>query len=441
MTPASAEPSWKSLALHVWGPLAIAAPALAFPMVKPLASIVLIVIALAWCLIVSRSGPAPALTRRAIATPLNLPVLIIVALAMVCAAWSAYPEWSVPKLAGLLLGVLIGRATLLTATSPARIWQLTAVYAAFGVLIIVISALAGPQWRGLGSGYVQNLAGHVVPAVVTIPGAENGPNTNAIGGTTLFFLPLFVMLLWQWPDTTASGARRHSIRSLLIERGLWLLMLVLVSFVLLISQSRTSWLSALAVTAVLLAIRFRAIAIMASVVAICVIFAIAWFGPAATVQGFLARLSPYIGFFGHSDRPLIWRFAVEGIRSHPWGGVGLGAFREVIHGMTIDGATYSLPVPHAHNVFLQVALDLGVFGLVVYIALLALATRMTWQICHSQIGGRWRSATLGLWGALMAIHIFGLTDCIALGAKVGIFFWIHLAFISAIYRLPPGRQA
>lgn len=439
--------SWKALGLHVWAPILVAAPALAFPAVKPVASVILVALALIALVVAAKYGPNPALTWRSVRSPLSWPIGLVLALAAVGTALSAYPTWSVPKLTSLVLGVLVARATVLTATSPARLRSIAAIYGAFGLAIVITAAVAGPQWRGLGSGFFQNLAGQVVPSLITIPGAETGPNTNAIGGTTLFFIPFCVAMVLMWPGESDHTRTRESYRrDRLVDRLPWLLGFIVLTFVLLISQSRTSWLSAIAGVALVVAARYRAVRWgLSGLIAATALFML-WYGPNAAVQGLLHGSRSYIGFFDNSDRPTIWRFAIAAIQAHPWFGVGLGAFREVIHGMTVNGATYSLPVPHAHNQFLQVALDLGVPGLAAYVALLFAATRLTWQVYHAiPLDGRLRGLTLGLWSSLLAIHLFGLLDCIALGAKVGIFFWMHLALIAAVARLAgvaaPGPNA
>lgn len=424
-----ASPSWKNLALHVWGPLAVVAPALAFPLVKPAASLALIGCAVLWCVLAVRYGPEPGLTWRAQGLPLIGPASVVLVLAAIGTVWSAFPMWSVPKFASLLLGILIARAVLLTASTADRVGWMMVAYVACGAIIVATAAMAGPQWRGQGNGYFQTLADRFVPVVVRIPGAESGPNTNAIGGTILFFLPACWSLLWPWPSIARTQPRR---------RAFWFVTMALLMFVLLISQSRSAWGSALLVMGLVLAARFRAVAFAGGLAAVMAAGAALWIGPSAALRDMLHLIQPVTGFFDNGDRSLIWRFALEAIRQHPWFGVGFGAFRDVIHSVSVNGATYALDVPHAHNQFLQVALDLGVPGLLAYLALLAGATRLTWRICRSAADGPLPSAALGVWGGVVAIHVFGLVDCIALGAKVGIFFWIDLALIGAIYRLVWG---
>jgi putative inorganic carbon (HCO3(-)) transporter len=126
----------------------------------------------------------------------------------------------------------------------------------------------------------------------------------------------------------------------------------------------------------------------------------------------------------------IWSRALWFIRDAPLSGIGLNAFRE------LAGVRYPfetpIPAVHAHNIFLQTALDLGIIGLAAYVALLIV---VGWQARRAYRDGdpRHRRLVLGLAGGLVAVHVFGITDAIALGAKVGLFFWWNVALIGALY--------
>ena len=362
---------WRTLALHVWGPLLLAAPALAFPLLRTELSCVLLGAAFLWCVIVSRYGPTPQLTWHRVPSPLTAPVIVVLACAAVGTASSAYPAWSIPKFCGIILGVLAGRAVLLSATTRDRLWTMSLAYVAFGVGIILLGVLAGPDWRGLGGGYLYNFSSRTIPVVVRIPGTESGPNRNALGGTSLFFLPVCAAMLWCRPRRGAS--QRAS------GWAGWLAALVMLVAVLTISQSRTAWASAFVVLTLLLTVRFRAAAIAAGVTVVGGATATILLGPIRVLNDVLSWLQPVVGEFD-DDRPLIWSFARQAIRDHPWSGVGLGAFREVIHGMTVDGHTYEDQVSHAHNIFLQTTLDLGIVGLAAYVALLTVTAGLTWRV-------------------------------------------------------------
>ena len=50
-------------------------------------------------------------------------------------------------------------------------------------------------------------------------------------------------------------------------------------------------------------------------------------------------------------------------------------------------------------------------------------------------GVRWLG--LGIVGSLVAFHVYGMTDAIALGTKPGVAFWMILALSAALWRTSP----
>ena len=105
------------------------------------------------------------------------------------------------------------------------------------------------------------------------------------------------------------------------------------------------------------------------------------------------------------------------------------------------GISESFFVAHAHNIFLQVALDIGIVGLVAYVAMLAFVSHITYQLWSRQSDGDERVLCLGLRANLFAIHLFGLADAIALGTKVGVFLWWNLGLIAAVHNVTKRRWA
>jgi len=90
-------------------------------------------------------------------------------------------------------------------------------------------------------------------------------------------------------------------------------------------------------------------------------------------------------------------------------------------------------ITHAHNELLQVAIDLGIPGLVAYIALWAGFIRTTWRVYTWSPDEQTRRLVLGIAAGLLAHQIFGLTDAFMLGTKPGIVMWILMGIITGIY--------
>lgn len=79
---------------------------------------------------------------------------------------------------------------------------------------------------------------------------------------------------------------------------------------------------------------------------------------------------PGLLFASLDQRVEIWSRAIDGIEDFPFTGMGLNTFRKlvfVLYPLSLEGPEVDLG--HAHNIWLQVSLDLGLPGLVAYLAI------------------------------------------------------------------------
>jgi hypothetical protein len=125
------------------------------------------------------------------------------------------------------------------------------------------------------------------------------------------------------------------------------------------------------------------------------------------------------------------------LRQAPWLGIGMNEFRH-----RYEVKPYGWPVAHAHNVFLQTALDIGMIGLGWYVALIVMLLVWADRIAHRASPLlAYTAAGAGL--SLLGAHLFGLADALALGAKVGAFQWLAAGLIVAandVSRASEGRS-
>ena len=147
---------------------------------------------------------------------------------------------------------------------------------------------------------------------------------------------------------------------------------------------------------------------------------------------------------GWEGRREVWSRAIYMIQDFPYTGIGLGTFSRVAPVMY----PYFLlgpdaEVPHAHNLFLQVAVDLGIPGLLASLALFFASIVMAWQgyrrfrlTDERALAG----VALGLLGSLAAIFVHGMLDSVSWGAKPAIIFWVVMALCVVTYRLASGRE-
>ena len=89
-------------------------------------------------------------------------------------------------------------------------------------------------------------------------------------------------------------------------------------------------------------------------------------------------------------------------------------------------------VPHTHNEYLQVATDMGIPGLILFLGIYVATARMlfrAWRAGGDEI--RTRSAAAG--SGLLAHAIFGLGDAITLWGRFGFIFWLMLGMAGATH--------
>jgi putative inorganic carbon (HCO3(-)) transporter len=281
----------------------------------------------------------------------------------------------------------------------------------------------------------------------TLPGAQAGVNPNALGATTLFFIPVLAaatVAAWS-PDVRRVLASLTLRRATAFRVATFVSLLALLGFggALVLSQSRSAFLAAAVAASFLFllnrprASRLLGIGVLAAIVGIDLYLDAPGTAPGSgayirgSLTGSLGDLESS-GPITLSTRAGIWSRALRSIHDSPIVGIGLSGFREAVK-LPYPGYATADSVPHALNTFLQTALDTGVPGLVAYVAILIVTTTMGWQVMQRGTTAD-RALALGLWGNLLAVHIFGLFDAIAIGAKVGFFMWWSLGLMATLHR-------
>jgi putative inorganic carbon (HCO3(-)) transporter len=356
---------------------------------------------------------------------------------------------SLPKIAGMVLGI---GAFYVVARAGDRVtgwWWSLAAFLGAGVGIAGIGLL-GTRWiRKVEA--LQPIIAQLPSGLVSLAGAEQGIHPNELAGALLWVIPPLMALAW------LVVRRSRSLRARL-GPGKWALLLiatlaanVLALGTFILAQSRSSYLGlALALPAMLVAgLRGRArwAAVAVSVISLAAAGAVA----TSSARG---GTSPGDVFNTESDLQLdtlngrleIWSRAIYGLQDFPFTGMGMNTFRHVVHilyPLFLIGP--DMDIAHAHNEFLQAGLDLGIPGLIAFIALYIGAFWMLLETRHQRRNStelnRNRHGhidptyfTLSLGAGLLAHLIYGLTDAVALGAKPGFLFWMLLGLIAGLHR-------
>jgi len=410
-----------------WAWLIIATPFLLFP--SPERAPILLLVPGLW--LIAKIGERQPIQK----TPLN-GSLLLMSLMLLVSLYSTFDiAYSLGKVAGVMLGIAVYFAIVRWVESPRRLgWAITFYLFAGGVFSVI--GLLGTKWVTYKVPLMQSLMSRLPQVIRGIPGALDGFHSNAVAGTLVLFIPLqLILFLDTLRDIWSEKKRRLfgvSSRWILFLQGV---LLCLTSGVLILTQSRGGWLGFAIGCVAMLAWHeayTRKLLLLVSLVSIVAVIAM---GP-QTVSNFILSQTASDVEVNLEGRQEVWSRAIYGIQDFPFTGMGMNTFRKVMP--VLYPAFLVEPdfdIAHAHNHLLQAALDLGLPGLVAYLAIWLSAAFMILAILKRAKVKWYRAIAGGLGGGLLAHFIFSMTDAIPLGAKAGIVFWVVLAIVTALFLL------
>jgi putative inorganic carbon (hco3(-)) transporter len=376
-------------------------------------------------------------------TPLDGALLLLLLMLLVSLYATFDLAFSLDKIAGLLLGVALFYAvTAMASRSPGWMAVAVSLHLGWGTAVALFGFL-GTRWSNK-LPLLGGLIAQLPPRLLTIPGGPDTLNPNQVAGVLLWVVPvawlLVALLLWR-PAPLRQRWRWSGWGIILL---LTLATTLFMTAVLLLTQSRSAIIGlAVAVGVMLLLVSWLRSARFLAVTAVLLLLLAAGFWQAAA-GGSLAVLGN--GADGLLDDQLtlrsldgrveIWSRAVYGLQDFPFTGMGMGAFRRVVHILyPLFLISPTTDIAHAHNQFLQTGLDLGLPGLVAYLALWLGTAVMLGQVMIKARDPWLRGLAVGLAGSLVAYFVYGLTDTVALGAKPGFIFWYLLGLVAGLHRL------
>ncbi|HTP06770.1 MAG TPA: O-antigen ligase family protein, partial [Anaerolineae bacterium] len=325
-------------------------------------------------------------------TPLDWPLLLLILWLPVNLWASVDPVLSWEALGYLLLGVMLYFALLNWPPTQQRP-QLIA-----WVLLILGSglALATPLLTELAIGKIFR-----VPALDTVfqqvaAQVPGNVNANRVAGVLVVIAPLAVALgvRWDW------SKRRWAP---IVCGLLALLMLV----VLIMTQSRNAYLAMAIACAVILVLRWPKLLFLLPFVLVLGTV-IVW---RVGVTNLLDALLAGGALNGLDGRLELWSRAVYAISDFPFTGIGLGTFEKVIPVLyPLFSIGPDAAITHAHNLWLQVGIDLGLPGLIAYLALFINVFVMLFRVLRHRAAALDWTLAAGTLGASVALLIHGIFD-------------------------------
>lgn len=247
-------------------------------------------------------------------------------------------------------------------------------------------------------------------------------HANVLAGVLVLVLPLLVALA-----THRVRAERHQIFRWL-PWGCAILALFLLG-VIVITQSRGGYLAVAAALGVIMLLRWPRLLYVAPV-GLLLVALLVWRMGYETILDELSNDGALGGWTGRLD---IWRNSLTAISDFVFTGIGLGTFTLVIpllYPLQVNIEGY----PHAHNLYLQIGVDMGVPGLLFYLSIVVMLFVMLVRLLRDRSDPlRWTLALGGL-GGLVALLVHGLLDAVTWGTKIAFVPWLLFALITLLYQ-------
>jgi len=326
------------------------------------------------------------------------------------------------------------------------------IVAGFGISVL---ALFGTQWSTKIS-FLAPIFVHLVPRITGLPGSEVGWSANELAGVLVWVAPLMLNL----------GVLAWVRRAALVERLGWgqanvlVIMIAVgslfVTVVLILTQSRGGYLG-FAITELLIlfvALPRRGKMALGGLGGLVLAASVLWAmrsAPMGEISRFLngdagGGALNSVGVLGTAEGRLeVWSRGIYGIQDFPFTGMGMNNFRRVapvLYPFFLIGP--DVDIAHAHNEFLQAALDLGIPGLIAFLALYLGVFWMLFEIWraapNTPTPTLLRTLVLGFGGGLFAHIVYSMTDAVTLGAKPGFLFWMLLGLIAGLFDQVHSRR-
>ncbi len=292
-------------------------------------------------------------------TPADWAIALIALMVPITIWATSLPETTHPQVYRILTGIGFYYAIINWTTSNDRLH-----------LLIIGTALAGLGLAIFGLVSVEWMIGKVpfIPATIydllptLIP---DKIHRNVMAGSLVIILPcILAVLLFTWRELNWLQRIFYSISAIAMVGVLFL------------TQSRGGWIAFTLVIIILALLRGKWGWLVLLVTAISGATLIYLLG----IETILEMLVSSKTLGGVDGRINTWSRAVYMIQDFPFTGIGLGSFKTIADTFYPFSKLLHGTVEHAHNLYLQVAVDLGITGLIAWMAILWSMTVTAWQV-------------------------------------------------------------
>lgn len=333
-------------------------------------------------------------------TPLNLPVLLFLPIMAVSLCITPLPDNTFLQVFRLLNGILFFFCLLNSVSSLQSIDRVMKFLGVLGLLLAGSSLLLvnwNEKFKSLSA---------LTSEMISIP-KFSGVHPNVMGGTiVLLLVGICAFLVFRW----------KSLRSL---QRIGLGFIIFFMFVILIlTQSRGALIALVAALISLVLLRFRYGWIPVLLGTIIVSGLIFWAGPekiwhlVGTETGGVTTIV---------TREQIWQRARLMLQDFPLTGIGMGTFGDVLDHLYPLTAKPG-QIPHAHNLFLQIGVDLGIPGLIAWLVCWFTIITMAWQLYRHE-NNTLRTLGAAVLCSQIAMGVHGMLDCVTWDTRPAVIVW------------------
>lgn len=376
-------------------------------------------------------------------TPLDLPILLLALWTLFSLIITPDIENSAGKVLGVYLGIFyyyaiigIGKNTSPNKTNTdfnvlfnSRLFLISLLVTLMGSGVATLGLL-GAEW--FDKYPVLTEITKAIPTLIPdLPGSGAGFQPNAISGTLTLLTPLSIMTFWIMgkPLSIKVFGKNIHFSELVLRSVLVGLVLVQMGWWIL-AQTRGAWLGLAAGLIFLWVIELKprwypaAIILPLLIVALTYVY---WFQR----EGMETLTGSLRGLHGRNltdtlqFRFQVWWWALLILVDFPITGLGYNMFRVIAPQIYLGPELGD--IAHAHNIWLDVGVSLGIGGVVIYLSIYMINVFVLWNIWDRNKGQWHGKMAISLLSGWYAYFVFGLADTIPLGSKLGLTIFIILA--------------
>ena len=330
-------------------------------------------------------------------TPIDIGIILLIVMIPVTLWATALPEKTIPQVYRLALGVLFFYSIINWIGLTKKLgWVVS------GLLLASVGiagmAVISVQWATTKLQFIP--AGIYQRFEVLL---SDTIHPNVMGGNLVIFIPIGMALL------TFAWKQLKAWQTILIA-----LATLITTTMLILTQSRGALMGLGAAILVIVLLRWRWGWIAIPLAGLIVVMVISQVGTNTVLES----ISSSVSIEGTEGRVEIWSRAIYMIQDFSFTGIGMGSFMDVADLLYPFFLYAPGQIVHAHNLLLQIAVDLGIPGFIAWFSIWLGVCFTAWQL--NRFGqtqkDRWAAALgAGFLGSQIALVIHGITDAVTWG--------------------------